>query len=52
MNSRQILETPRPSKNKLQLGDGAKTIILAVIGIGMIAVGFALVAVLAAAVGG
>ena len=33
MNSRQILETPRPSKNKLQLGDGTKTAIWATIGI-------------------
>ena len=52
MNSKQILETPRPSKQKLQLGDGAKTAIWAIIGIGMIAGGFVLVAALAAAVGG
>lgn len=52
MNSREILETPRPGKNKLQLGEGAKTTFWAIIGIGMIVGGFVLVAALAAAVGG
>ena len=52
MNSKQILETPRPGKHKLQLGSGAKSVIWSAIGIGLIFGGFALVAALAAAVGG
>ena len=52
MNSRQILETPRPSKNKLQLGDGTKTAIWATIGIGLIAGGFFLMAALTTMFGG